>query len=69
MVNKKAIKEANFSVVLDAVNSSGGIFVPALLEALGIEKINKINCEPTGHFAHNPEPLPENLKDLSLIHI
>ncbi|MBB78531.1 MAG: phosphoglucosamine mutase [Crocinitomicaceae bacterium] len=65
LVNKKAIKEANFSVVIDAVNSSGGIFVPALLESLGIEKIKKINCDPTGHFAHNPEPLPENLEDLS----
>jgi len=65
LVNAAAIRAANFSLVVDAVNSSGGIFVPALLEALGIENITKLYCEPTGHFPHNPEPLPEHLTDLS----
>lgn len=64
-VDVDAIKKANFSVAVDAVNSSGGIVIPMLLEALGVEKIHKIHCEPTGQFAHNPEPLPEHLKDLS----
>lgn len=65
LVDKKAIEEANFSIVVDAVNSSGGIFVPALLEALGVKQITKLYCEPNGHFPHNPEPLPEHLTDLS----
>jgi phosphomannomutase len=65
LVDKKAIQEANFKVVVDAVNSTGGIFVPALLEALGVKSITKLYCEPTGHFPHNPEPLPEHLTDLS----
>jgi phosphomannomutase len=64
-VNVEAIKSAEFSVVVDAVNSSGGIAVPMLLKALGVNKIKEINCEPTGHFAHNPEPLPENLREIS----
>ena len=65
IVNKEAIKAADFSVVVDAVNSTGGIFVPAMLEALGVTKIEKLYCDPTGHFPHNPEPLPEHLTDLS----
>lgn len=65
LVDKDAIAAANFSVVVDAVNSTGGIFVPALLEALGVLKVDKMYCEPTGHFPHNPEPLPEHLTDLS----
>lgn len=65
LVNKKAIEAANFSVVVDAVNSTGGIFVPAMLEALGVKNITKIYCDPTGHFPHNPEPLPEHLTDIS----
>ena len=65
VVNKEAIAAANFSVVVDAVNSTGGIFVPAILEALGVTNITKLYCEPTGHFPHNPEPLPEHLTDLS----
>ncbi len=65
LVDKKAIEAANFSVVVDAVNSTGGIFVPAMLEALGLKNITKMYCEPTGHFPHNPEPLPEHLTDLS----
>jgi len=65
LVDKKAIEAADFKVVVDAVNSTGGIFVPALLEALGVKQITKLYCEPTGHFPHNPEPLPEHLTDLS----
>jgi phosphomannomutase len=65
LVDKKAIEAADFSVVVDAVNSTGGIFVPAMLEALGVKNITKMYCEPTGHFPHNPEPLPEHLTDLS----
>jgi phosphomannomutase len=65
LVNRSAIAAANFKVVVDAVNSSGGIFVPALLNALGVTHITKLYCEPTGHFPHNPEPLPEHLGDLS----
>jgi len=65
LVNKNAIQAANFSVVVDAVNSTGGFFVPAMLEALGVKNITKLYCDPTGHFPHNPEPLPEHLTDLS----
>jgi phosphomannomutase len=65
LVDAKAIQAANFSIVVDAVNSSGGIFVPALLRALGVTNITEMYCEPTGHFPHNPEPLPEHLTDLS----
>ncbi len=64
-VNKEIIKNANFKIVVDAVNSSGGIAVPMLLKALGVEIIKELHCEPTGIFAHNPEPLPENLRDIS----
>ncbi len=64
-VDVKTIKAKKFTVVLDAINSSGGIAVPMLLEALGVSEIIKIHCEPDGQFAHNPEPLPENLRDLS----
>ena len=65
LVNKDAIEAADFSVVVDAVNSTGGIFVPAMLEALGVKNITKLYCDPTGEFPHNPEPLPEHLTDLS----
>lgn len=65
LVNREAIAAAGFSVVVDAVNSTGGIFVPALLKALGVTRIIELYCEPTGHFPHNPEPLPEHLTDLS----
>ena len=58
-------RAADFSIVIDAVNSTGGIFVPAMLDALGVKKITKLYCDPTGHFPHNPEPLPEHLTDLS----
>lgn len=65
LVDKTLIEKSNFSVVVDAVNSTGGTFVPALLTALGVQNITKIHCEPNGHFPHNPEPLPEHLTDLS----
>ncbi|GAB3726194.1 phosphoglucosamine mutase [Spirosoma lituiforme] len=65
LVDRNAIATRNFRVVVDAVNSTGGIAVPMLLEALGVEQIAKLHCEPTGNFAHNPEPLPENLRDIS----
>lgn len=67
LVDVEAVRKAKFRVAVDAVNSTGGIFVPALLEAMGVETIYKIHCEPTGHFAHNPEPLAENLTDLSAL--
>lgn len=65
LVDKAAIQKAQFKVVVDAVNSSGGIFVPALLRALGVAQIEELYCEPTGHFPHNPEPLPEHLTELA----
>lgn len=65
LVDVDAIRKADFKVVIDCVNSSGGIFVPALLKALGVNSIHKLYCEPNGEFPHNPEPLPENLIDLS----
>jgi len=63
-VDVQAVKNAHFKVVLDAINSVGGIIMPRLLERLGVECI-KLNCDPTGDFAHNPEPLPKNLTELS----
>jgi len=65
MVNTKAIGKRNFKIVIDAINSTGAIFVPALLKALGINDIVVLNKEVNGRFAHNPEPLPENLSSLS----
>lgn len=62
LVDVKAIQKANFKIAVDAVNSTGGISVPELLKALGVKKIVKLYCEPTGKFPHNPEPLPENIK-------
>lgn len=64
LVDVEAIRKRNFKVVVDAVNSSGGIVVPMLLKQLGVT-VKEIHCEPTGNFAHNPEPLPENLQDIS----
>jgi len=64
-VDVYAIKKANFTIAVDAVNSTGGISIPELLEALGVKNIIKLYCEPNGHFPHNPEPLPENLKEIS----
>ena len=64
LVDVDAIKKAKFKVVVDAVNSTGGIFIPALLERLGVECV-KLYCEPNGQFPHNPEPLKEHLTDIS----
>lgn len=65
LVDVDAIKSAEFKVALDAVNSTGGIVLPRLLNALGVNTVYKLFCEPNGQFPHNPEPLPENLTDLS----
>ncbi|CAG0974009.1 MAG: phosphoglucosamine mutase [Bacteroidetes bacterium] len=65
LVNPKAIAKKDFTIVVDAVNSTGGIYVPALLRALGVKNIIELNCNPNGNFAHNPEPLPENLIEIS----
>ena len=65
MVNTKAISKRNFKIVIDAINSTGAIFVPALLKALGVNDAVVLNKEVNGRFAHNPEPLPENLSSLS----
>ncbi len=65
LVDVDAIRDANFKIAVDAVNSTGGIAVPKLLKALGVNDIYEIHCDPTGHFAHNPEPLPEHLTELS----
>lgn len=64
-VDAAAIKAANFKVVVDAVNSTGGISVPLLLRKLGVSEVIEMYCDPTGHFPHNPEPLKEHLTDLS----
>ena len=63
-VDVEAIRRANFRVAFDSVNSVGGIALPALFEALGVDHVTALNAEPTGHFAHNPEPLPEHLVDI-----
>ena len=65
LVDVKAIRKADFTIAIDAVNSVGGIALPALLKALGVTKILELNTEPTGEFAHNPEPLPEHLTDIA----
>lgn len=64
LVDSELIRKAAFKVVVDGVNSTGGIAVPALLEVLGVECV-KLYCEPTGHFPHNPEPLAEHLTEIS----
>lgn len=65
LVDTKAIADANFNVAVDAVNSVGGIVIPQLLRALGVRNIVELNCEATGKFAHTPEPIPENLTQIS----
>ena len=67
LVDANLIRRKHFKIVVDAVNSTGGIFVPALLGALGVADVVELYCEPTGHFPHNPEPLPENLTEISKI--
>lgn len=64
-IDVAAIKAAKFKVVIDCVNSTGGIVLPQLLDALGVKSVVKLFCDPTGEFPHNPEPLPENLRDIS----
>lgn len=65
LVDTDAIRNANFTVAVDAVNSVGGIAIPKLLEALGVKQIHRLYCDPTGNFGHTPEPIPENLTDIS----
>ncbi|NHE55293.1 phosphoglucosamine mutase [Cyclobacterium plantarum] len=66
LVDKAAIAERKFKIVVDCVNSTGGLVVPRLLQALGVEIIEEMYCEADGNFPHNPEPLPEHLRDISL---
>lgn len=65
LVDVEAIKKANFTVAIDAVNSVGGIVMPQLLRRLGVKNVIELNCDPTGNFAHTPEPIPENLTQIS----
>ena len=65
LVDKAAIEAKNYTVAIDCVNSVGGLAIPEILRALGVKNIIELNCEPTGHFAHNPEPLPQNLTEIS----
>ena len=67
LVDVKAIRKAGFKVAVDAVNSTGGLAIPRLLRALGVKEVVELNCDPTGHFAHNPEPIPANLTDISRV--
>lgn len=65
LVDTDAIAKADFTVAVDAVNSIGGVIIPQLLRSLGVKNIIELNCEPTGHFAHTPEPIPENLTQIA----
>jgi phosphomannomutase len=65
LVDKEAIKKSGFTIAIDCVNSVGGVILPELLKSLGVVKVIGLNTIPDGNFAHNPEPLPENLKDIS----
>ncbi len=65
LVDAGLIRQANFKVAIDCVNSTGGIVIPLLLDKLGVQSVQKLFCEPSGHFPHNPEPLPENLTEIS----
>lgn len=65
LVDVEAIRKANFTVAVDAVNSVGGVVIPQLLRALGVKNIIELNCEPNGKFAHTPEPIPQNLTQIS----
>jgi len=65
LIDVEAIKKADFKVVIDCVNSTGGIVLPLLLKALGVNQVVELYCDPTGEFPHNPEPLPENLRDIA----
>ncbi len=65
LVDVEAIRKANFKVAIDCVNSVGGVVLPPLLKALGVNEVVELNCTPDGHFPHNPEPLPENLTQIA----
>lgn len=65
LVDREAIANANFTVAVDAVNSVGGIVIPQLLHALGVKNVIELNCEANGKFAHTPEPIPQNLTQIS----
>lgn len=65
LVDVEAIAKADFTVAVDAVNSVGGVAIPKLLRSLGVKNVIELNCDPTGMFAHSPEPLPENLTQIS----
>ena len=65
LVDREAIAKAGLRIAVDAVNSTGGIAIPQLLKALGVKDVLELNCAPTGRFAHNPEPIPQNLTDIS----
>ncbi len=65
LVDVEAIRKANFHVAVDAVNSTGGIAIPRLLKALGVNQVEELFCEPSGDFQHNPEPIPANLTDIA----
>jgi len=67
LVDVESIKAADFEVSIDCVNSVGGIVLPKLLKALGVNKVNELYCTPNGEFPHNPEPLPEHLKDIAVM--
>ncbi|MBQ9418446.1 MAG: phosphoglucosamine mutase [Bacteroidales bacterium] len=67
LVDRAAVAQAGFKVAVDAVNSTGGLAIPRLLKALGVEQVVELNCEPTGRFAHNPEPIPQNLTDIARV--
>ncbi len=67
LVDRDAIAAAGFTVAVDAVNSVGGVAIPELLKALGVKKVVELNCEPTGRFAHTPEPIPENLTEIASV--
>ncbi|MBT28879.1 MAG: phosphoglucosamine mutase [Thalassobius sp.] len=64
LVDVEAIKSKNFNVIIDCVNSTGGIALPKLLTALGVENVTELYCDPNGKFPHNPEPLPENITEI-----
>lgn len=67
LVDVELIRKANFKVVIDCVNSTGGIFIPPLLKALGVNTVHELYCQPDGEFPHNPEPLPENLTEIAKV--
>lgn len=67
LVDVELIRNANFKIAIDCVNSTGGVFVPALLKALGVKTVFELYCEPSGDFPHNPEPLPENLTEIAKV--